>query len=505
MGTYGDVRHKEPMSMDADTVLRIKPELTGFLRQFDDCFGRVTTRRYLDLYVEGQLSNLQRKSVEPMADYFGEPPRNLQQFLSLFRWDQQRLRDRLQQHVARRHAHGHSVGVIDETSFVKKGRKTACVQRQHCGAAGKLENCVVSVHLGYATPGFRGRRFHTMLDGELFLPEQTWHEDRQRCRDAGIPDSVVYRSKHQIAFEQYQRAVSNGVRFAWMTFDEFYGRSRDFLRKFEACGQNYVAEVPVNFTIWTRRPELLYREHARDQKTGRPRRYPRLKVKNNPHAQVRHVLRHSPIMRQTPWQTYHVKDGAKGPMVWRAKRIPVYLPDEQGLPAGPYHLLVAQNVLNDDEVKYFTSNAPPETAVTVLLKVAFSRWTIERVFEDAKGELGMDHFEVRKFQAIDRHLRLSCLSHTFLAEFCLKHGGKNSACDGVPSPHRHGDAGAGVGPRRALLTSAGRSDLSAIGVNAAAQRQGGAKPPQANDTAITRDWGELEKHHKMSLATVVAL
>ena len=140
--------------MDASTIMRLKPELTRFLHQFDPCFGRVTTRRYLDLYVEGQLSDLPRKSIEPMADAVGEPPRNLQEFLGLFRWDEPAVRDGLQQYVARRHAHPQSVGVVDETSFVKKGRKTACVQRQHCGAVGKIENCVVSVHLGYATPDF---------------------------------------------------------------------------------------------------------------------------------------------------------------------------------------------------------------------------------------------------------------------------------------------------------------------------------------------------------------
>ena len=165
--------------MDANTILRIKQELTRFLHQFDDCFGRVTTRRYLDLYVEGQLSHLPRKSIEPMADAVGEPPRNLQQFLSLFRWDEAAVRDQLQQYIARHHGHQHSVGVIDETSFVKKGNKTACVQRQHCGAVGKKENCVVSVHLGYATP-----EFHTMVDGELYLPEKTWHADRIRCHEA---------------------------------------------------------------------------------------------------------------------------------------------------------------------------------------------------------------------------------------------------------------------------------------------------------------------------------
>jgi len=506
MGIYGGVRHKEPLSMDADAILRIKPDLTHFLHQFDDCFGRRTTRRYLDLYVEGQLSNLQRKSIEPMADYFGEPPRNLQQFLSLFRWDEQRLRDRLQQYIARRHGHPHAIGVIDETSFVKKGRKTACVQRQHCGAAGKIENCVVSVHLGYAIPGDGPRAFHTMLDGDLYLPEQTWHHDRERCHEAGIPDAVVYRSKHQIALEQYQRAVANGIRFAWMTFDEFYGRSRGFLRHFESCGQNYVAEVPVNFTVWTQRPDLLYRDHARDKQPGRPRRYPRLKVKNNPRAQVRHILRHSPLMRQAPWQTYHVKEGSQGPMVWRAKCLAVYLPDEHDLPASAaHHLLVAQNVLNHDEVKYFISNAPPATATATLLQVAFSRWTIERIFEDAKDELGMDHFEVRRFTAIQRHLLLSCLSHTFLAEFSLRHRGEKSAVDRVPGPHRHRSAGADVGPRRPLLASPGRSHRDAIGVNPGPQSQSRTQPPQTNDPTIACDWREDERHNQVSMAEVVAL
>lgn len=506
MVPYGGVRHKEPMSMDADTILMIKPALTRFLHKFDDCFGRMTTRRYLDLYVEGQLSDLQRKSIEPMADYFDEPPRNLQQFLSLFRWDEQQLRNRLQQYVARHHADSNSVGVIDETSFVKKGRKTACVQRQHCGVAGKVENCVVSVHLGYAVQDCQRQGFHTLLDGELYLPKQTWHDDRERCREADIPDEVVYRSKHTIAFEQYQRAVANGIRFAWLTFDAFYGRSRGFLRDFEACGQNYVAEVPTDFTAWTTQPQLLYRAHGRDPRIGRPRRYPRMKAKNNPRAEVQNILRHSPIMRQTPWQTYHVKDGHKGPMVWQAKCIPVYLPDEQGLPAGPYHLLVTQSVLNHDEAKkYFISNAPPATAVQTLLKVAFSRWTIERVFENAKGELGMDHFEVRKFTAIHRHLLLSCLSHTFLAEFCLKHRGEKPAADSLPGSHGRGHAGAAVGPGRPVLASSGRIDRSAIGVNPSPQPQSRTQPSQANDPTVTRNWSEVENHKEMSVATVVAL
>ncbi len=486
--------------MDARTILKIKPELTRFLKQFDGCFGRVTTRRYLDLYVEGQLSNLPRKSIEPMADAFSEPPRNLQEFLGLFRWDEQSVRDQAQQYVARRHTYPQSIGVIDETSFVKKGNKTACVQRQHCGAVGKTENCVVSVHLGYATP-----EFYSLIDGEVYLPQETWHHDRQRCREAGIPDEVVYRPKWQMALEQYQRAVANGVRFAWLTFDEGYGGKGPFLRELEQVGQNYVAEVPASFPVWTNRPAVLYRASARDRTQGRPRRYPRLKVKNNPKVQVQNVLTYSPRMRKIAWRNYYVKDGSKGPMVWQAKRLMVYLSDEQGLPTRAYHLLVVRNALAPEEVKYFLSNAPESTSVETLLRVAFTRWIIERAFEDSKTELGMDHFEVRKYLSIQRHLILSCLSHIFLSEFCLKSRGEKPGPDGLPDPDRHGDADGGVGSGRTLFAQVGPTDRGAIGVNAATQRPSSPQPPSQDYGLFTRHRHQTHRHHQMSLEIPVAL
>lgn len=460
--------------MDAQAILRIKPELTRFLHQFDDCFGRVSSRRYLDLYVEGQLSDLERKSIEPMADACGEPPRNLQQFLSLFRWDEQHLRDRLQQYVGRRHPDPGSVGVIDETSFVKKGDKTACVQRQHCGAVGKIENCVVSVHLAYATANF-----HTLLDGELFLPQESWDADRQRCHEAGVPDELGYRPKWKIALEQYQRALANGLRFAWLTFDEYYGRTGEFRRALDGLGQNYVAEVPVDLMAWTQQPKVLYRAHARDHRPGRSKHYPRLKVKNNPRVEVRNILRYSRPMQQQPWVNYRVKEGSKGPMVWQAKQMWVYLADEQGLPSRPHHLLVARNALHPREIKYFISNAPESTPVETLLQVAFTRWTIERAFEDSKTELGMDHFEVRKFISIQRHLILSCVSHTFLSEFCLRHRGGKTGPDVVPGTHGDRVAGSAMGQRRTLFPEICRTHRGAIGLNATAQCQGTSQPSTA--------------------------
>lgn len=511
---------KEIFGMDAHTILQIRPALTRFLHQFDDCFARSQTRGHLVTYVQGQLGDLPRKSVEPIADAAGTPPRTLQEFLSLSRWDEPMMRDRLQQRIARQHHHEQAVGIVDETSFLKKGDKTACVQRQHCGAAGKMDNCVVSVHLGYATPEGRGSGgFHTLLDGELYLPEKTWHQDRARCAEAAVPEDVVYRTKHEIALEQYHRAVANGVRFAWMTFDEFYGRNTAFLRAFDTCGQNYVAEVPVDFHVWTQCPQVLHRRHARDMKRpasggsgGRPRKYPRLKVKHNPTAPVEQVLRHSPRLRRRKWVRYHVKDGSKGPMVWEAKHLRVYLKDERGLPASggrPFHLIVARNVLNPGEVKYFISNAPEVTPVATMLRVAFSRWKIERMFEDSKMELGMDHFEVRKFGSIHRHLLLSCVSHLFLAEFQQQHAtrGERGEKDADAQSDRHSPEHPGrrVVHWRPLLSAASRNDQRAIGRNATAQREGGEEPSQTNHPTVTRDRRHAQNLETLSVEADVAL
>ena len=226
---------------------------------------------------------------------------------------------------------------------------------------------------------------HTLLDGELFVPQHTWDADRARCRAAGIPDEVVYRSKCDIALAQYQRAVSNGVRFAWLTFDAGYGSKPPFLWALDGLNQNYVAEVPVNFHLWTKPPQVLHRRHARDWQSGssgrapggapggRPRNYPRLKVANNSTATVQDILRFSPIVRNVAWKEYHVKDASKGPMVFEARRITVWLKDERGLPTHPHHLLITRNVLTPDDIKFFISNAPPDTTVETLLLVAFSR------------------------------------------------------------------------------------------------------------------------------------
>jgi SRSO17 transposase len=389
----------------------------------------------------------------------------LQEFLSLLEWDEQRMGTRTHQLVARDHASPHAIGVFDETACRKKGDKTPGVQRQYCGASGKIENCVVTVHLGYAADDF-----HCLLASELFLPE-AWSEDRERCRQAGIPDDVVYRPKWQIALELLDRALSNDVRFAWLTFDEHYGSKPEFLHELTRRHQLYVAEVPVNFRGWLKAPRL--------QAQGR-----RLRVQRRSSC-VADLLRYSRGLRDQPWRRFRVKDGDKGPMVWEIKHVRFSPQLEEGDPGRAGHLIVARNVLKPEEVKYFVSNAPPETRVQTLLLVAFSRWHVERCFEDEKMELGFDHYEGRKYKGLIRHQALTALTHLFLERMRQKWGEKPGT-DGLPNTRSRSGSGAvmvvGEESGQAVAGTHCREDHVPTGTEC----QGPEEPYQANAAEASR-------------------
>jgi SRSO17 transposase len=419
---------QEGFGMDAEQIRQLRPQLLEFLAEFDDCFGRRDTRAHFPRYVEGQLSDLPRKSVEPIALKADVPVRTLQEFLSQHQWDNSRMRDRVQQLVMRDHHGDHSIGLIDETSFVKKGEKTPGVQRQHCGAVGKQENCIVTVHLGYACGDF-----HCLIDDDLFIPE-SWSNDRARCREAGIPDEVVYRPKSEIALELHQRATDNGVKFEWVTFDEWYGSKPEFLRTLDGRGQAFVGEVHKHFSAWIHAPATTTRPYRRGGR-GRGRKTPRLVAGSPPPRHVEDWLC-DPALRDQAWQRWRVKDGEKGPMIWEVKHTLIYVKDERGLPAAkPWHLLVARNVEHPEEIKYFVSNAVSETSVSTLLLVAFSRWRVERCFEDEKGEIGLDHYEGRRWLGLKRHLTLSNVSYLFLARTHQRLRGEKPGTHRLPSPH----------------------------------------------------------------------
>jgi SRSO17 transposase len=465
--------------MDVKQIRRLESELAEFLDGFHDCFLRKDTRAHLGVYVRGQLSDLPEKSVEPIALEAGVAPRTLQEFLAQHRWDEDKLRDRVHQLVATDYHGPHTVGLIDETSDPKKGDKTPGVQKQWCGRLGKTENCIVTVHLGIAVGDF-----HCLLDGELFLPE-SWDADRERCREAGIPDDMVYRPKWKIALELYDRAKANGVGFDWLTFDEGYGNNPEFLRELSSRQQKYVAEVPKSFIGWLKPPRVVTRGYRKSGR-GRGRKVPRL-ASDSQAAQRVDVLLDDPKLRDQPWQRFHIKNTQKGPMVWECKHAKLTIKGADGLPAERLHLIVARNVLNVDELKFFVSNAPPETSIEILLVVAFSRWRVERCFEDQKSEIGLDQYEGRRYLGLKRHMILSCVSYLFLSRVRSKWGEKPAGADGLPTTHGDGRADSLLGIEVASIerTDSGKGSEEDR-IRATTKRGNPKEPLQASTSHITR-------------------
>jgi len=401
--------------MTTDQILSLAPALGEFLNEFADCFGRLEPRLHLGHYVRGQLSGLQRKSVEPMALFNNIAPRTLQEFLGSDVWDHARARDQVQQIVARDHEDPKAIGIIDDSGHAKSGKKTPGVQWQYCGRLGKTANCVVTVQLTFSS---FDTRFRTMLDTELFLPE-SWSNDRERCRQAGIPDDVVYRPKHHIALELLDRAEANGVHLEWITADIWYSEKPAFLAGLEERGRRYVVEIPRNLRGWLYNPGADPRHPARA---------------------VEELCRHARPMRGQEWTAFHIKDTEKGPMAWKVKSAPFWLWRNEQVLSG-YHLLWAYNPLCPEEEKWFLVYDPLEDNLETWLHVAFARWPVERTLEDKKSELGFSHFEVRKYQAMMRHFYITLVSHLFLARQTERLRGEKSADHDQPSSRRRQCAG----------------------------------------------------------------
>lgn len=401
--------------MEVKDIKVIGRKLKKFLLQFDDYFGRSEPRDNLKTIVQGQLSDLERKSLEPIALAAGVPPRTLQLFISSGHWDHEGVCDQMQRIVATEHAHPRSIGLIDESGNPKKGNETCGVYRQWCGNTGKVDNCVVGVHLGYTVGDFQ-----CLLDSDLFLPEER-AQDVEHREKTKVPEDVEFRTKPEIALEQVKRALRNGVRFWSFTFDELYGRSGAFLDGLTELGQNFVGEIPCDYFGWTQKPKILIKPTAAElRKMGRKRHFPRLSRKSLPACEVRNLAKHSPVFTRQKWERYRIKDGEKGPIVWEVKSAPFYRKEgKDGLPKQAHTLIVARNVLNPNEIKYFLASQSlqsPHVTLNELLWVAFSRWPIERCFEIGKRDLGMDHFEMRQWPGIHRHFYISQLTQLFCAQ-----------------------------------------------------------------------------------------
>ena len=384
--------------MTEQEISRLGPEFAAYLGRFRPCFLQRRTVEHFDNYCRGLLSDLPRKSVEPIALAAGTAVRTLQEFLTTSAWDFAEVRDLHQQRIAGELGKVPaeplgSVGVIDETSAVKKGDQTPGVQRQYLGCAGKVENGIVTVHVSVA----RGR-FKSLLDADLYLPE-SWDADRPRCRDAGIPDDVRYRPKWQIALEQLARLQANGIVFDWLTFDEGYGAAVPMLRVLNIAGQRFVAEVPKSFA-----------------------------VRSSAHGIARSAEERLPIVATRSWQRVRLVRQTLNDQVWRVKAVRVWA-------AGRYQRLLAAVNEATGEVKYFLTNVLTGR-LRRIVQVAFCRWNVEHVFRVGKQEAGLMHYEGRDYTGLMRHLTLGLVVMGFVSLHTERLRGEKPTSDdgtGVPS------------------------------------------------------------------------
>jgi len=434
-------------------ILDLAPALADYLDHFLFCCEYTQTFRHLGVYCRGLLSDLERKTAEPIALASGTGVRTMQLFLTQHGWEYLEARDILQKRVATLlpdwpdDGTG-TVGVIDESGHAKKGDKTPGVQRQHCGELGKKENCIVTVHLAVAR-----ERYKTLIDADLFLPE-SWDEDRERCARAGIPEDLHHRPKWQIALEQYRRAVANGLRFDWLTFDEAYGAASGFLAGLGA--QPYVGEVPCSWWCFTRPQEAEHPSRADD------------------------LVRYSPVFNQQPWREVRLQRQTLGEQVWKYKAARVWASLRSQPRTETCWLIWAVNEQTGEE-KYFVSNAPAGASVELLIRVGFRRWNVEHAIRLGKQEIGLKHFEGQDYTALMRHLTLCLLMMGFVAEQAARLRGEKSG----------GHGGASV--------RGAQCGVAAVaGADAAKQRSGlqvpshpvspGAQPDGPIVTAKTRGW-----------------
>jgi SRSO17 transposase len=342
-------------------------------------FARSEPRERVLAYVRGLLAPVERKNSWTLAERAGEAgPDGMQRLLAAADWDADAVRDDVRDYVVEHLGLPGGVLVVDETGFLKKGRKSAGVARQYSGTAGRIENCQIGVFLAYATA--RGR---TLIDRELYLPK-AWTEDRDRCREAGIDDDVEFATKPELAMRMLARALDAGVPAGWVTGDEVYGQHYRLRAALEHRGMGYVLAVPVN-------------QKAIATVDGRVRE-----------------LRADALAATLPtqaWKKISAGVGAKGPRLYHWARVAIRPLEDTG---SGYWLLVRRSLADPTDLAYYLCHGPADTPLRELVRVAGARWAIEESFQTAKGEVGLDQYQVRRYDSWYRHITLAMLAHAFL-------------------------------------------------------------------------------------------
>jgi SRSO17 transposase len=397
------VRPLEENTMDVAEFEKVSGTFAGFHGEFARFFGRTETRRRSEQYLRGLLiEQTDRRNAENVAEAVGEAtPRSLQRLLTDAPWETRPVLDALQGYLAPRLNAEDGVFVLDETGFPKKGIKSVGVARQYCGTLGKVGNCQLGVFLAYVS-----ERGHALIDMRLYVP-QAWTADKVRCQAAGVPESVVYRSKAELAMAMLRHTRQVGqLTGRWVTGDADYGKVPTLRDDLDAADWWYVLEMPSTTPIFVEAAETTvpaWSGHGR--KPTRPQLVAGARAAPT-------VAEWAAGLDQASWQVMTVAEGAQGPRNYQFVAHRVW-ESRDGLP-GRASWLVGRRNHDASELKFYLSNAPADIPLSTLAQVGAQRWPIETEFQNAKGETGLDEYEVRGWGGWHHHITFALLAGAFL-------------------------------------------------------------------------------------------
>jgi SRSO17 transposase len=457
---------KPQLNLAPREVEAMAEELVTYHALFHDLFQRREQREWSAFYLRGQLADLERKTVEPMVLALHGSDlaavRAGQQFLGKGAWEDGPILARHQRLVGESVGEADGVVIVDGSGFPKQGSNSVGVAPQYCGALGKIANCQQGVFAAYAS-----RKGYTFLDRRLYMPQEWFDEAhaplRQRC---GVPPEVGFQTEPQLALEMVRGLVDRGaVPFAWVVADEHYGMIPAFLDGVAATGKWYFAEVPASTKVWEGQPRL---EPPGQRPLGRPRKHPRVAAGAPKAAEVRQIAARLP---PRAWRRYTIKEGSKGPIeadfafvrVTRARR---------ARPGLCGWLVLRRSLEERSTIKFFLSNAPATCPHAALVRVSGLRWPVETALEEAKGELGMDHYETRTWRGWHHQMTQTFLAHHFLVRMRLtlkKSPGADAGASGDP-----------IGGSAATPSAERARGPRAHPLSSGAQLRGLSVPSQAN-------------------------
>ena len=427
--------HPEAKAILADAV--VTPEaitgqadrLTSFLQRYLPRFYRSEQRANAALVIRARLGGLQRKTSEPIAIQAGLPRKPIQFFVGSGKWDDEAVMAELRQHVRQELADPHGVVIIDPSAFPKKGAESCGVDRQWCGRLGKVENCQVGVFLVYATAAG-----YAPLDRRLYLPKE-WAGDEARREKCHVPEEVQFQETWRIALDLLDRSLP-GLAHGWITGDDELGRASEFRAALRRRTECYVLDVPCNTAV-----RDLERRRPRRKKAGVGRK------REVPFVRADAWAARQPNSR---WERITVRDGEKGPLLVDAMSVRVRT--KQDGRVGPEERLVVIRPVGESRIDYALSNAGPEIALAEVVRAQRQRHRIEEVFGVGKGEVGLDHYEVRSWVGWHHHMTLSLVALWFLCLERRRVGGENPGDDGAADAAHAGP----VAPRPAAKSGANR-------------------------------------------------